>query len=101
MAKKTKGETPDATVAPKRPRAQRLPGTDDAQIAEIEQAAEDYVEVRDERQELTRKEVAAKEILHAAMRKYHKTHYSRGGIEVDIITAEETVKVRIRKGEDD
>lgn len=87
---------PAARPVKPRPRQARLPGTEDNRIAAIETAAEHYASVRDERMSLSKQEHEAKDDVHAAMRKAGKTHYSRGGITVDIVPEEETVKVRIK-----
>jgi len=54
----------------KRPKQLPIPGTERPSIKEIDEAAEAYVNVRDKRQELTKKEVAAKQALSDLMHKH-------------------------------
>jgi hypothetical protein len=84
----------------KAPRQKTFEVMEDAMIKEIEDAAQDYAEVRDNRMKLTLKEAELKEELHAAMKKHKKAKYFRAGIEVEVVSVEETVKVRIAKKED-
>ena len=79
------------------PRQKPLPGIGDAKITAIENAALDYAEIRDERQELTKRESDLKESLIKLMHKAGKTEYKRNGISVRLVVEEETVKVRVRE----
>jgi hypothetical protein len=81
----------------KKPKQDRLPGTEDAAIAELESAAESYAETRDERVALLAEEVEQKASLLMLMKKHHKEHYEHNGVIVDIVHEDETVKVRITK----
>jgi hypothetical protein len=49
---------------------------------------------------LLEQEVAMKDTLLALMKKHHKAKYKHDGVEVRIVTEEETVKVRIIKEKD-
>lgn len=77
------------------PRQEALPGMENAAIKEIENAALDYVEGRDERMAATEKEVELKSALIAAMHKHEKTEYKRGRISVKLVVEKEKVKVRV------
>ena len=66
-------------------------------IQDLEDAATRYAELRDERMELTTKEVALKGELLGLMRKHKKRHYERDGIEIEVVDQETTVKVRVAK----
>lgn len=72
---------------------------EDTRIAELHGMAEAYVEYRDERMELLKKEVAVKERLLSAMKKHGKTDYVHNGIEIHVVQESETVKVKLRKQE--
>ena len=87
-------------VQPK-PRQARLPGVDDPVIEELQRAAEDYADVRDERMELTKREVQKQEMLLQIMKKYGKSTYVHEGVECKLIHEKEKVRVKIRKGEDE
>jgi len=75
---------------------QRLPGTE-GKIADLQDAAEKYAGIRDERQELTKQEVDLKGKLLGLMKRHKLTEYKYGGVEINVIVEEETVKVRIAK----
>ncbi len=75
---------------------QRLKGTEDKRFPDVEEAAEAYRDVRDERMELTEKEIDAKSELMARMKEHKLKTYRipHSGLEVEVVAGEETVKVR-------
>ena len=77
------------------PKQNNLPGLEDRRIADLHEAAEEYVKYRDKRQELTTKEVELKQELLRLMHKHKKTEYRCDGVEVSIVMEEETVKVKL------
>ena len=87
--------------APKKGRQKRLPGMADAKLEALHNAALDYAEVRDKRQELTKEEVALKGTLLTLMHKHKKDHYEYNGVTIDLVTEQETVKVRVAKAKVD
>lgn len=80
------------------PRQEEMPGVSMA-IKEIEDAALDYAEGRDERMQATEREVELKTALITAMHKHEKTEYKRGRISVELKVEKEKVKVRIKDEE--
>jgi hypothetical protein len=82
-------------------REQRLPGTEDPKIEALHNAALDYAEIRDKRQELTTEEVALKKKLLAIMKSHNKQTYNYKGVSVRVVHEDETVKVRIKKDDED
>ena len=86
--------TPDK---PKRGRPRQQDLIEDRAIKPLEDAANDYAEIRDERMRLTEQETGLKAKLLSLMKKYQKTTYDRDGIHVEIVHEEETVKVRVKK----
>jgi len=96
---KSKNKAKKSTPKLKRriPRQEALPGMEDTKIKAIENAALDYAEIRDQRQELTTQEVDLKKKLLDLMHKEGKTEYKRNGISVRIVLESETVKVRVRE----
>ena len=91
------------TAAPpdvKRPRQQRIPGTEDAKIDALEEIAEDYASIRDQRQLLTVQEVDLKSKVLDLMKANGKEHYRRNGVEITITHEKESVKVRVKKADD-
>ena len=74
----------------------QIPGTERKVHKDVRDAAETYREVRDERMELTEREVEAKADLMAAMKKHGLQKYvdEDAEIEAEIVPGEETVKVR-------
>jgi hypothetical protein len=83
----------------KRPRQQRIPGTEDAKIDALEDAAQDYAAKRDQRMQLTIQESDLKMTLLRLMKENKKETYRRDGVEINIVHEEETVRVRIGKSE--
>lgn len=78
---------------------QRLPGIEDAKIQAMHDIAEEYVEVRDERQALTAREVPLKEKLIKLMHKNEKTTYRYGNLEIKLVSEKENVKVKLKSGD--
>ena len=89
-----------ATRVRKAPKQKDLPGLEDRAIKPLEDAAEAYAEIRDERIDLNKQEVALKTRLLKLMHDHGKTVYHRGGVTIQIVAEEETVKVRIRKADE-
>ena len=87
----------DASKLAKTPRQGRLPQMEDAKIEAIETAAENYAEIRDQRQELTTEEVKLKTKLLTLMKEHKKKKYIHAGISVEIQIEKETVRVRVKK----
>jgi hypothetical protein len=100
--KKAKKSKPAAKKEVKRkiPRQTSIPGIGDEKIAAIENAALDYAEIRDQRQELTKQEVDLKKKLLDLMHAKKLTEYKRNGISVKVVLEQENVKVRV-KSEDE
>ena len=73
----------------------RLPGTEDAAIEELEEAAQSYAKVRDQRVALSRREIDQKDILLKIMKRHKKTVYRHGNVSIEIIQEDELLKVRI------
>ena len=87
--------------AKKKGRQERLPGMKDSKLEALHNAALDYAEIRDKRQALTKEEVELKGQLLTLMHKHRKDHYEYNGVVVDLVTEEETVKVRVKKAKVD
>jgi len=85
----------------KRPRQADLPGTEDRAIRALENAANEYADIRDQRMELSRQEHPLKEKLLKLMKHHGKQAYRRDGISIEIVTTQETVKVKIKKPGDE
>lgn len=84
-----------------RPRAAALPGLEDHAIKPLEDVAEEYAAIRDERMQLTDREHDAKALALKLMKKYDKTIYRHNGIEITVIPGEDEIKVRVKKTDDD
>ena len=84
-----------------RPRQQDLPGTEDRAIKPLEDAAQDYAEIRDRRMALNAEEVGLKAKVLRLMKQHGKQAYHRDGVSIEIVVEEETVKVRVKKAGDD
>lgn len=89
-------------AAPKRGRGRprkaeqtEIPGTEFVTVPEIDDAAKNYVRIRDERMELTEDEVAASAKLLGLMKKHELTIYPLSdGRRVEIKHGDDKVKVR-------
>ena len=102
MAKKTKKKS-KATFEVERSRGQAeararqtsIPGTERVYHADVTAAAEDYVEVRDERMALTEREEPLHAKLLEKMKQHGITHYidADAEIEVKVVATEEKAKV--------
>lgn len=78
----------------RRSRQVRIPGTEGPSFPDIDRAAEEYVEIRDERMALTEREVDARGRVINAM-KEHKLHaYWSDDFIVELVDADARVKVR-------
>jgi hypothetical protein len=85
------------TKEAKKPKQMRIPGTEDARIDALEDKAEEYADIRDQRIALIAPEVELKKELLALMKANKKEHYKRDGIEVNVVHEKENVRVRIKK----
>lgn len=103
MAKKSKTKK---QKLPKRPRQADLPsvegpGISVPHIAEIEDIAEQYVSVRDQRMVLTTQEVEARGRLATVMHNHNLTRYPYDGKIVICEPGKEKLKVKTVNGPDD
>jgi hypothetical protein len=73
-----------------------IPGTERSQHKDVDAAADDYAEIRDERMEWTKKEVAAKTKLTDLMKKYELEEYENDDLIVTF-EADVTEKVRVKR----
>jgi len=87
-------ETPET---PRKPRQVRLPQMEDAKIEELEAAAENYADIRDQRMALTPEETRLKTDLLALMHTHGKTSYVHNGYDIKVVVESEKVRVRIKK----
>jgi hypothetical protein len=85
----------------RKPRQPRLPQMEDPEIEDLEEAAEEYATIRDDRIALNQSEKKLKDQLLALMKANSKEHYHRNGIDVKLVHENETVKIRVKKGEED
>lgn len=97
---------PDAATATAEPKSRRkpkqkhLPGLEPPSIPKIEKLADTYVERRNERMAMLESEIAAKDLLFAAMNEAGLKHYEYDGKIIDVVAVEK-VKVKKAKSEDD
>lgn len=79
----------------------RLPGTEDHRIKKLEDLAEEYVSVRDERQSALRSEIEIKGKLLAEMHGLGKARYETEDIFIEIKSQDEKLKVKLKKSRDE
>jgi len=63
----------------------------------LENAAHEYVEIRDERMGLSQQEHGLKTKLLGLMKKAGKKVYRHDGIEIHVVAESENVKVKVKK----
>jgi hypothetical protein len=103
MARTATARKPDKKIAAHgrtRAKSQALPGMEDHAIKPLEEIAEQYAEIRDQRMELTQSEHTLKINALKLMKKYGKTIYRHNGVEILVIAGEDDVKVRVRKADE-
>lgn len=81
-----------------RVKQERLPGMEEPTIPDVEQAAEEYREIRDQRMKLQKDEGEAHDKLVQNMHKHGRTVYEFDGYKVELVTTE---KARVRREKDD
>jgi hypothetical protein len=89
----------DTTVMSPKRKQMQIPGTERKEVPEVEQAAEAYREVRDERAELSKREAQKKAELQAVMRAHKLKKYryhDENGEELEVVFEDEP-RVRLRK----
>src|ERR1700736_5050967 len=99
-ARQAKDAEPEKLVTPDNPpkaRQARLPQMEDPAIEELEAAAEEYVDIRDQRMALTPEENRLKTELLGLMKKHGKASYVHDGFDIKVIVEKEKVRVRIHK----
>ena len=93
--KKEPSKPKKEVVVKSKPKQQDLPGMEDRALKPLENLAEQYADVRDQRMELTRQEVLMSTDLLALMKKYQKTEYHHGEVHIWVKVIDEKVKVKI------
>ena len=85
----------------KREKQTRLPGMADPKLLDLHKAAEEYVEVRDHRMQLTEEEVELNANVLQLMKKYDKQKYVCDDVEIRVVHTDEKVKVKkLKKAKD-
>lgn len=77
-----------------------LPGMEDTEITDLEDAARNYASIRDRRMALTKQEVDLNGVLLQALKRHKKEHYHRDGVDIKLIVEKEKVRVRIKSEEE-
>ena len=84
-------------MAAKKGKQADLPGMENREVKELNEAALEYAEIRDQRQQLTLQEVGLKAKVLNLMHKRKMSDYVFEGIEIHVVLEEETVKVKVPK----
>ena len=95
MATKKEENKPSKKVETKKPKQSRLPGMEDAAIAELESMAEQYADIRDHRIVLSKREGVMQDDLLSLLKKHKKTEYHHLDVHIWIVAVDEKVKVKI------
>ena len=93
--KKKEAKSKPRKEAPRRARTPRLPGMEDAGIRELENLAEKYADVRDQRIALSKEEGTMQDDLLALMKKHHKVEYHHDEVHIWVKSVEMKVKVKL------
>lgn len=92
---------PEQKGRARQPKQDHLPGQEpQAKIAAVHDAIEKYVEVRDQRMQLTELEVQKRTLLGAIMKKNGLTKYAVDG-HIAEIESEEKIKAKLKTDEDE
>jgi hypothetical protein len=83
------------------PDQKSLEGMTDRKLEALQDAAYEYVKVRDKRMELTKTEVEKKGEILKLMHKHKKDVYNYEDVHIEIVIEEENVKVRVKKAKAD
>lgn len=79
-----------------KPKQKELPGMENRAIQPLQEAAQEYAEIRDERMALGERESTLKTKVIGLMHEHGKTRYAYDGVTITL-AAEETVKVKVKK----
>lgn len=85
----------------KKVKQEDLPGIADRRIEDLHAKALEYVSVRDERMEMSKKESPLKDELLSLMKKHKRDKYICEGVEIYREFSEETIKVKVHKSGED
>ena len=85
---------------PRRPKQPPLDGMDNPRIADLDQAAEAYADIRDQRIALNREEHQLKEQTLELMHKWKRVIYRHDGIDIRVIHGADDLKVKVTREED-
>lgn len=78
-------------------RQKTLPGMETTAIKELDSAAYDYADIRDQRIDLNEQEVKLKDRLMKTMKRHDRKDYVCGPVEIHLTHEKESVKVKIHK----
>jgi hypothetical protein len=81
--------------AKKGPKQGTLSGMEDRALAELEEKAEEYADIRDQRMDLTKQEGELNDDLLLLMKKHKKTEYHHADVHCWVQAVDEKVKVKI------
>lgn len=83
-----------------RPRQRQLTGLESPSIPELDDLADRYVAVRDQRQALTKDETGKRDLLQLKMKEHGLSVYEFDGKVIEVV-ADEKVRVRRKKSAED
>lgn len=83
------------------PDQKSLEGMTDRKLEALQDAAYEYVKVRDKRMKLTESEVEKKGKILKLMHKHKKDVYDYEDVHIEIVVEDEHVRVKIRKAKEE
>lgn len=75
----------------------RLPGTEDAALADLDSIGFEYAAMRDKRMDLNKQEIDLKARAIKLMHKHNRSHYKYQDLEMEIVPGDENIRVRVKK----
>jgi hypothetical protein len=74
-----------------------LPGMEDRRLDDLDAAAREYAEHRDERMQAFKDEVELKRRVLNLMHRHKKNTYDCDGVTIDVVPTDERIRVRVEK----
>ena len=95
-------EAADTPTPPRgRGRQTKIPGSTPADIAELDDIADELAEAHDAQMEARNKTIGLRARMLEAMRKHDRTLYERGGVRFERVEGDEKLKLKMLKEDED
>lgn len=98
MARKAANDTAESKPATRKGRQQKVPGTEQEDIDELDGIADDLAEVHEDQMVARNRESQLRGVMLEAMKKHGRTVYERGGMRFELAS---TTKLKIKTLKDE